>query len=163
FVSGCSGFAPSIAPQAYTRAAESWLSKGYVVVFVDYLAARHLANCRSSAILTLAEIGKDILAVASYLRTQPFVIPTRITAVARRRWCAGRTRSDKFRRDQPAALGYRLLPLLPRLAAVAFDGSSAEPHGGGRWDCAADTVRSGLCTVTAGHPHRSENLSRGAP
>src|SRR5215831_7095890 len=41
FVSGCSGFAPSIAPQAYTRAAESWLSRGYVVVFVDYLAAQH--------------------------------------------------------------------------------------------------------------------------
>src|SRR5215472_10986692 len=77
FVSGCSGFAPSIAPQAYARAAESWLSRGYVVVFVDYLAARHLATCRSSAMLTLVEIGKDILAVASYLRTQSFIIPTR--------------------------------------------------------------------------------------
>ena len=86
FVSGCSGFAPSIAPQAYTRAAESWLSRGYVVVFVDYLAARHLANCRSSPMLTLVEIGKDILAVASYLRTQPFIIPTRITAVG---WSLG--------------------------------------------------------------------------
>ena len=94
FVSGCSGFAPSIAPQAYTRAAERWLSRGYVVVFVDYLAARHLANCRSSAMLTL-------------------------------------------------------------VAAVACDGSGAEPHGARRWDCAAGTVPAGLRTVTAGHPHRS--------
>lgn len=81
FVSGCSGFAPSVAPRAYTSAAERWRAKGYLVVFVDYLAARHLRNCRSSAMLTLAEIGRDVLAVAAYLRTQPSISPARITAI----------------------------------------------------------------------------------
>jgi dienelactone hydrolase len=155
FVSGSSGFAPSIAPQAYTRAAESWLSRGYVVVFVDYLAARHLANCPNSAMLTLVEIGKDILAAASYLRTQPFMIPTRITAVG---WSLGgggvlaALGQINSGRDQPAAFAYRLLSLLPRPAAVACDGSGAEPHGGRRWDCAAGTVSAGLRTVAAGTP-----------
>jgi dienelactone hydrolase len=86
FVSGCSGFAPSIAPHAYTRAAERWRSKGYVVVFTDYLAARRLPSCPSAASLTAPEIGKDILAVASYVRAQPFVVPTRITAIG---WSLG--------------------------------------------------------------------------
>jgi dienelactone hydrolase len=81
FVSGCSGFAPSIAPQFYTRAAESWRAKGYAVAFVDYLAARGLANCRGSAALTLSEIGKDILAIASNLPAQSFIDSARITAI----------------------------------------------------------------------------------
>jgi hypothetical protein len=54
-VSGCSGFTPSIAPQVYTRAAESWRSKGYVVVFVDYLSACGLPNCRGSGAVNAVE------------------------------------------------------------------------------------------------------------
>src|SRR5262249_36493218 len=69
-VSGCSGVAPSIAPQAYTRAAERRRSKGYVVVFVDSLSARGLPNCRGSRVVNAVEIGGDVLAVARYLQGQ---------------------------------------------------------------------------------------------
>ena len=85
-VSGCSGFTPSIAPQVYTRAAESWRSKGYVVVFVDYLSARGLPNCRGSGAVNAVEIGRDLLAVARYLQGQPYVKASQISAVG---WSLG--------------------------------------------------------------------------
>ena len=85
-VSGCSGFTPSIAPQVYTRAAERWRSKGYVVVFVDYLSARGLPNCRGSGAVNAVEIGRDVLAVARYLQGQPYVKASQIAAVG---WSLG--------------------------------------------------------------------------
>jgi Transposase DDE domain len=91
-VSGCSGFTPSIAPQVYTRAAESWRSKGYVVVFVDYLAARRLANCRGSGAVNAVEIGRDVLAVARYLQGQPYVKASQIAAVG---WSLGAARCSR--------------------------------------------------------------------
>src|SRR5712691_12310499 len=82
-VSGCSGFAPRLAPQTYTDMAEGWRAKGYVVVFVDYLAARGRNRCPSIA---AADLGKDVLVVASYLRTQPRIDPERISAIG---WSLG--------------------------------------------------------------------------
>src|SRR5262249_12063204 len=48
--------------------------------------------------------------------------------------------------------GYRLLSLLPRPAAVAFDGSGAEPYGGRRWDCAAGTCQQVFVQLPPGTP-----------
>jgi dienelactone hydrolase len=90
FVSGCSGFAPPFAPSAYERPAERLRTAGYVVTYVDYLAARGLKTCADA--LTLfppseagadlhAEAEGDLLAAATWLGTQPFVDPARITAL----------------------------------------------------------------------------------
>ncbi len=81
--SGCNGFAPRKAPQIYIDMAEGWRAKGYVVVFVDYLAARGMNRCPSIA---AADLGKDVLAVASYLRTQPLIDPERVSAIG---WSLG--------------------------------------------------------------------------
>jgi dienelactone hydrolase len=51
------------------------------VVFVDYLSARGLPNCRGSGAVNAVEIGRDVLAVARYLQGQPYVKPSQITAV----------------------------------------------------------------------------------
>src|SRR5439155_5482371 len=82
-VSGCNGFAPRRAPQSYTDMAEGWRAKGNVVVFVDYLAARGMNRCPSVA---PGDLGKDVLAVASYLRTQPLIDPERVSAIG---WSLG--------------------------------------------------------------------------
>ncbi len=82
-VSGCNGFAPRTAPRIYTDLAEGWRARGYVVVFVDYLAARGMNRCPSIA---PADLGKDVLAVASYLQTQPLVDPERVSAIG---WSLG--------------------------------------------------------------------------
>jgi len=80
FVSGCSGFAPAIAPQSYERAAEHLRQQGYVVAFADYLGRRGLQNCNTSRI-NRSEVGKDVIAAAHWLRTQPFVDPARISTI----------------------------------------------------------------------------------
>lgn len=77
FVSGCFGFA-SRSAQSYTDMAEGWRAKGYVVIFVDYLAARGMNRC--SGYPTTDDVGKDVLAVATYLQGQPFVKASQITA-----------------------------------------------------------------------------------
>ena len=80
FVSGCSGFTPALAPKSYERAAEQLRTQGYVVVFADYLGRRGLQNCNSSRI-NRSEAGKDVVAAANWLKSQPFVDPARISAV----------------------------------------------------------------------------------
>jgi dienelactone hydrolase len=40
FVSGCSGFAPEVAPEHFPREAQTFAAQGFAVVFVDYLGAR---------------------------------------------------------------------------------------------------------------------------
>jgi dienelactone hydrolase len=82
-VSGCNGFAPRNAPQIYTDMAEDWRTKGYVVVFVDYLSARGRNRCPS---VTPADLGKDVLAVASHLRDQSLIDPERVSAIG---WSLG--------------------------------------------------------------------------
>ena len=80
FASGCSGFAPSVAPKAYERAAEQLRAQGYLVLFADYLGRRGLTSCVSGRI-SLSEAGKDVVAAATWLKSQPFVDPARISAL----------------------------------------------------------------------------------
>jgi dienelactone hydrolase len=80
FASGCSGFAPPMAPKAYERAAEQLRSQGYLVLFADYLGRRGLKTCNSGRV-SRSEAGKDVVAAATWLKSQPFVDPARISAV----------------------------------------------------------------------------------
>lgn len=80
FVSGCSGFKPMFAPNAYVHPAEQLRGLGFVVVWADYLGRRNLKDCVSGGI-TLLEAGRDAVAAASWLRSQPYVDAKRITAI----------------------------------------------------------------------------------
>ncbi len=79
FVSGCGGFTPDIAPNAYTHPAEQLRKIGFVVVWADYLGRRSLKNCWFG--VTKDEAGRDAVAAASWLRSQPYVDAKRITAM----------------------------------------------------------------------------------
>ena len=79
FVSGCSGVAPSFAPGAYERVAEQLRVQGNMVVFADYLGRWGLKSCGPS--LTHADAAKELVTVAAWLKTQPAVDQTRITAL----------------------------------------------------------------------------------
>lgn len=80
FASGCSGFAPSVAPKAYERAAEQLRGQGYLVLFADYLARRGLTSCITGR-MSLSDAGKDVVAAATWLKSQAFVDPARISAI----------------------------------------------------------------------------------
>jgi len=80
FVSGCSGFMPSVAPRAYERVAEQLRAQGYMVIFADYLGRRGLTSC-AGAPLTHADAAKDVVAAAAWLTSQPSVDPARITVL----------------------------------------------------------------------------------
>jgi dienelactone hydrolase len=80
FASGCSGFAPSVAPKAYERAAEQLRGQGYLVFFADYLGRRGLSSCVSGRI-SRSDAGKDVVAAATWLKSQPLVDPTRVSAI----------------------------------------------------------------------------------
>ena len=75
FASRCSGFAGS---KEYVRLAEELRDQGYVVVFADYLGRRNLKVCDGGAV-TQSDAGKDIVAAAAWLKSQPSIDPTRIT------------------------------------------------------------------------------------
>jgi len=51
-----------------------------VVLFADYLGKRGLKNCSSSRI-SRSEAGKDVVVAATWLKSQPFVDPARISAL----------------------------------------------------------------------------------
>jgi dienelactone hydrolase len=80
FAPGCSGFAPSLAPKSYERAAERLRAQGYMVLFADYFGRRGLKNCITSRI-SVGDAGKDIVAAATWLKSQPSVDPARISAM----------------------------------------------------------------------------------
>jgi dienelactone hydrolase len=80
FVSGCNGFTPAFAPKAYESPAEQLRRLGFVVVWADYLGRRNLQSCATGGI-TLDEAGRDAVAAASWLRSQPYVDAKRITAI----------------------------------------------------------------------------------
>ncbi len=80
FVSGCSGFTPAFAPNAYERPAEQLQGLGFVVVWVDYLGRRGLKSCAGGGV-TQEEVGRDVVTAASWLRSQPYVDARRITAM----------------------------------------------------------------------------------
>jgi hypothetical protein len=165
-VSGCSGFTPSIAPQVYTRAAERWRSKGYVVVFVDYLSVRGLPNCRGLGAVNAVEIGRDVLAVARYLRGQPYVKASQISAVG---WslggrCGARgTRSIDRGREQSITGRRRLLPLLPRPSAMAGQRACIEPDGRPGRSSTPGGLPKGFCATAARHRASGARLSGSTP
>jgi dienelactone hydrolase len=80
FVSGCSGFAPSFAPGAYERIAEQLRGQGHMVVFADYLGRWNLKSC-AGAPITHADAAKELVAAATWLKSQPSIDPARITAL----------------------------------------------------------------------------------
>lgn len=79
FVSGCAGFSPTFAPQAYEHRAERLRQHGYIVVFVDYLGRRGLQNC--PAWIRQIDVASEIVEAAQWLKRQSFVDPTRIAAM----------------------------------------------------------------------------------
>ena len=80
FVSGCSVFAPSVAPNAYTSAAERFRKEGFFVIFVDYLGTRGLKQC-SLTTIPHEEAARDVVAAVAELRTRPFVRADAITVI----------------------------------------------------------------------------------
>ena len=78
FVSGCGGFAADGTAQGYAGLAEGWKGKGYVVAFVDYLAARGAHLC--SGYISPGDVGRDVLAAAGALQTRDFIARARISA-----------------------------------------------------------------------------------
>jgi len=80
FLSGCSGFNWKLAPAAYEHPAEKLRSLGFLVVWVDYLGRRNLPNCSTGGV-SQDQAGKDAVAAALWVKSQPGVDPQRITAM----------------------------------------------------------------------------------
>ena len=78
FLSGCSGFTPSFAPKHYELVAQQFRTKGYVVVFADYLGRRGLTDCHG---FRISEAAGDLVAAATWLKSQPSIDASRITAI----------------------------------------------------------------------------------
>ena len=78
FMAGCSGFTPGFAPEHYKLVAKKLLEKGYVVVFADYLERHSKMDCMEG---TAVEAAEDLVAAATWLKSQPSIDPTRITAM----------------------------------------------------------------------------------
>ena len=79
FVSGCDGFTPPIAPALYERRAEHLRALGHVVIFADYLGRRGLKTCAGP--VTHEDAARELLSAAAWLRSQPGVDHSRITAM----------------------------------------------------------------------------------
>jgi dienelactone hydrolase/protein-S-isoprenylcysteine O-methyltransferase Ste14 len=78
-LSGCDGLAPARSPALYERRAEHLRGLGHVVVFVDYLGRRGLKTCGPS--ISHDEAARDLVAATAWLKSQPAVDPSRITAM----------------------------------------------------------------------------------
>jgi dienelactone hydrolase len=84
FVSGCSGFAPHEAPNHYSRTADEFVARGFVVIFVDYLRARGREVC--GGMIRPDDVAGDILAAAEYARAHPFIRASEISVIG---WSMG--------------------------------------------------------------------------
>ena len=80
-VPGCSGFVASNGVNPYDERAGALQAAGYVVVFVDYLGRRSLRNCAGGRDVSHAEVGKDILEAAAWIRDQPGIAAARIAVI----------------------------------------------------------------------------------
>jgi dienelactone hydrolase len=78
FLGGCSGYTPYFAPKHYEQVAEKFRTKGYPVVFADYLARLGKPNCMGVDILDAAGV---LLETATWLKSQPSIDPAWITAI----------------------------------------------------------------------------------
>src|SRR5262249_20473699 len=72
-VPGCSGFVARNGYNLYEDRAKELQAAGYFVVFVDYLAPRHLPHCAGGRDVSHTEVGNDILNAASWIKQQPGV------------------------------------------------------------------------------------------
>jgi dienelactone hydrolase len=79
FVPGCSGFVAHNGVNLYDERAAELQAAGYFVVFVDYLGRRNLRNCDGH--FSHAEVGRDILEAATWIRGQPDVDASRIAVI----------------------------------------------------------------------------------
>jgi dienelactone hydrolase len=79
-LSGCDGFTPSRSPTLYERRAEHLRAMGQIVVFADYLGRRGLKSCAAGAI-THDDAARELMSAAAWLRAQPGVDPSRVTAM----------------------------------------------------------------------------------
>ena len=79
-VPGCSGMSQKEHAVHYRELAERLNAMGYLVVHVDYVAARRLTNACGSFVAP-DEIAKDIVRVAEHLRSLPSVDPARIDVI----------------------------------------------------------------------------------
>ena len=78
-VSGCDGLAPPMAPAVYEHRAEHLRTLGHLAVFVDYLGRRGLKTCAGA--VTHEDAARDLMAAVAWLRSQPAVDHSRITAM----------------------------------------------------------------------------------
>jgi dienelactone hydrolase len=83
FFPGCSGFKRDFAPKFYEHKAAQLRELGFVVVWADYLGRRNLEICSDGFgfSVTQQEASRDVIAAASWLRSQPYVDTNRITAM----------------------------------------------------------------------------------
>ena len=79
-VSGCSGFNTPLGKSHYDRVQARLRDVGFVVLRVDYLAARGHTKC-DGGVVPVADAARDVKAVASYLRSQPYVKSNSVNAL----------------------------------------------------------------------------------
>ena len=78
-VSGCDGFAPSIAPTLYQLRAEQLRAQGHIAIFADYLGRRGLKTCAGA--ITPEEAARDVVSAVAWLKARADVDPSRISAI----------------------------------------------------------------------------------
>jgi dienelactone hydrolase len=71
-VSGCSGFDTPVGKPHYDSVQTRLRDMGFVVLRVDYLAARGRTTCDGGAV-TVTDAARDVRAVATHLQSQPSV------------------------------------------------------------------------------------------
>ena len=80
-VPGCSGFSARNGINHYEERASELQAAGYFVVFVDYLARRHLSDCAGGRDISHAEVALDILEAAAWIKSQGRVAPDKIFVI----------------------------------------------------------------------------------
>jgi len=68
-----------MAPAVYERRAEHLRTLGHLAIFVDYLGRRGLKTCAGP--ITHEDAARDLMAATAWLRSQPAVDRSRITAM----------------------------------------------------------------------------------
>jgi dienelactone hydrolase len=79
-VSGCSGFNTPLGKPYYDSVQARLRDMGFVVLRVDYLAVRGHRSC-AGGVVPVADAARDVNAVASYLRSQPYTKSGSINAL----------------------------------------------------------------------------------